>query len=88
MALSVGVVYRVNLERKGHRPFVAAARHLPDVEFVIAAPEAEQVAEGVRRALELGPEAGERARRRVLEHFPYEMRRDGICHQVELALGE
>lgn len=36
MALSVGVVYRVNLERKGHRPFVAAARHLPDVEFVLA----------------------------------------------------
>jgi glycosyltransferase involved in cell wall biosynthesis len=36
MALSVGVVDRVNLERKGHRPFVGSARHLPDVEFVLA----------------------------------------------------
>lgn len=169
MALSVGVVYRLNLERKGHRPFVEAARRLPDVEFVLAgkwaddaiddlraeagpnvtftgfledhaldayfvraavyvqasrhegfglsvaeamlarcipvvtdagallevvgeagivisAPEPEQIAEGVRRALELGPEAGERARRRVLEHFPYDMRRDGICQEVEAAL--
>jgi glycosyltransferase involved in cell wall biosynthesis len=170
MALSVGIVYRLNLERKGHRPFVAAAALLPDVEFVLAgrwsgdaieelrteagpnvtftgylddealdsyfrraavyvqpsqhegfglsvaeamlarcvpvvtdagalvevvgeagivitAPEAELVAEGVRRALELGPEAGERARRRVLEHFPFEMRRDGICREVDAALG-
>jgi glycosyltransferase involved in cell wall biosynthesis len=169
MALSVGVVYRLNLERKGHRPFVDAARHLPDVEFVlagkwlddaiqelragaatnvtftgylddetldtyfrraavyaqpsrhegfglavaeamlarcvpvvtdagalvevvgdtgvvIAEPETRAVAEGIRRALELGPEAGERARRRVLERFPYEMRRDGICREVEAAL--
>jgi glycosyltransferase involved in cell wall biosynthesis len=169
MALSVGVVYRLNLARKGHRPFVEAARHLPDVEFVlagkwlddaieelradaglnvtftgylddetldsyfrqaavyvqpsrhegfglavaeamlarcvpvvtdagallevvgdtgvvIAEPEARQVAEGIRRALELGAEAGERARRRVLERFPYEMRRDGICREVESAL--
>jgi glycosyltransferase involved in cell wall biosynthesis len=169
MALSVGVVYRLNLERKGHLPFVEAARQTPDVEFVlagkwsddaieelrevagsnvtftgylddetldgyfrraavyvqpsrhegfglavaeamlarcvpvvtdagallevvgdtgvvIAEPEARQVAEGIRRALELGPEAGERARRRVLELFPYEMRRDGICREVEAAL--
>ena len=169
MALSVGVVYRLNLARKGHRPFVDAASHLPDVEFVlagkwlddaieelragagpnvtftgylddetldsyfwraavyvqpsrhegfglavaeamlarcvpvvtdagallevvgdtgvvIAEPEARQVADAVRRALELGPEAGERARRRVLERFPYEMRRDGICREVEAAL--
>ena len=170
MALSVGVVYRLNLERKGQRPFVEAARDLPDVDFVLAGkwlddavdelravaspnvaftgyldddmlddyfrraavyvqpsrhegfglavaeamlarcvpvvtdagallevvgdtgvvvaePEARQVAEGIRRALELGPEAGERARRRVLERFPYEMRRDGICREVEAALG-
>ena len=169
MALSVGVVYRLNLARKGHRPFVDAASHLPDVEFVLAGkwlddaieelragagpnvtftgylddetldsyfrraavyvqpsrhegfglavaeamlarcvpvvtdagallevvgdtgvvfaePEARQVADAVRRALELGPEAGERARRRVLERFPYEMRRDGICREVEAAL--
>jgi glycosyltransferase involved in cell wall biosynthesis len=169
MALSVGVVYRLNLARKGHRPFVEASRHLRDVEFVLAGkwlddaieelragagpnvtftgyldddtldsyfrraavyvqpsrhegfglavaeamlarcvpvvtdagallevvgdtgvvisePEARQVAEGIRRALELGPEAGERARRRVLERFPYEMRRDGICREVEAAM--
>jgi glycosyltransferase involved in cell wall biosynthesis len=36
MALSVGVVVRANLERKGHRAFVLAAGELPDVEFVLA----------------------------------------------------
>jgi glycosyltransferase involved in cell wall biosynthesis len=170
VALSVGVVYRLNLARKGHRPFVEAARHLPDVGFVlagewlddaieelravagpnvtftgyldddtldgcfrraavyvqpsrhegfglavaeamlarcvpvvtdagallevvgdtgvvIAAPQPAQVADGVRRALALGPEAGERARRRVLEMFPYERRRDAICREIEAALG-
>lgn len=169
MALSVGVVDRRNLERKGQRPFTETAARLPDVQFVlvgrwldgaieelravaglnvtftgylddqtldgyfrraavyvqpsrhegfglsvaeamlarcvpvvtdagallevvgdtgvvIPAPEPAQVADGVRRALELGSEAGERARRRVLERFPYEMRRDGICREVEAAL--
>ena len=169
MALSVGVVDRRNLERKGQRPFTETAARLPDVQFVlvgrwldyaieelravagpnvtftgylddqtldgyfrraavyvqpsrhegfglavaeamlarcvpvvtdagallevvgdtgvvIPAPEPAQVADGVRRALELGSEAGERARRRVLERFSYEMRRDGICREVEAAL--
>ena len=169
MALSVGVVDRRNLERKGQRPFTEAAARLPGVQFVlvgrwldyaieelravagpnvtftgylddqtldgyfrraavyvqpsrhegfglsvaeamlarcvpvvtdagallevvgdtgvvIPAPEPAQVADGVRRALELGSEAGERARRRVLERFSYEMRRDGICREVEAAL--
>jgi glycosyltransferase involved in cell wall biosynthesis len=169
MALSVGVVDRRNLERKGQRPFTEAAARLRDVQFVlvgrwldnaieelravagpnvtftgylddqtldgyfwraavyvqpsqhegfglavaeamlarcvpvvtdagalvevvgdtgvvIPAPEPAQVADGVRRALELGPEAGERARRRVLERFPYDMRRDEICREVEAAL--
>jgi glycosyltransferase involved in cell wall biosynthesis len=169
LALTVGVVYRTNLERKGHAVFVAAARLVPDVEFVLAgkwqddavdelraaaspnltltgfledaeldrlfgraaayvqpsrhegfglavaeamlarcvpvvtdagallevvgdtgvvieAPSPEAVAAGVRKALELGPEAGERARRRVLDEFGYEMRRDGICREVEQAL--
>jgi glycosyltransferase involved in cell wall biosynthesis len=168
-ALSVGVVDRRNLVRKGQRPFTEAAARLPDVQFVlvgrwldnaieqlravagpnvtftgylddqrldgyfrraavyvqpsrhegfglavaeamlarcvpvvtdagallevvgdtgvvIPAPEPAQVADGVRRALELRPGAGERARRRVLERFPYEMRRDGICREVEAAL--
>ena len=171
MALSVGVVYRANLERKGHRPFVQAASRLPNVEFVLAgrwtddaaaelralasanviltgylddaaldslferaavyvqasrhegfglsvaeamlarcvpvvtdagallevvgdagvridSPDPDRIADGVRAALELGPEAGERARRRVLDRFTYEARRDGICHEVDAALGE
>ena len=101
MALSVGVVYRANLERKGHRPFVQAASRLPDVEFVLAGRWADDTAAELRAlatpnvtltgyledaALELAPEGGERARRRVLETFTYERRRDGICHEVELAL--
>jgi glycosyltransferase involved in cell wall biosynthesis len=36
MALTVGAVYSVNLARKGHGPFIEAARELPDVEFVLA----------------------------------------------------
>jgi glycosyltransferase involved in cell wall biosynthesis len=169
VALTVGIVYRLNLARKGLRPFVLAARELADVEFVlagrwdddaidtlraaasenviftgylsddeldgwfrraavyaqpslhegfglslaeamlagcvpvvtkagalpevvgdvgitIAEPTAEAVAAGIRRALELGPREGMRARARVLEHFPYEARRDGICAEVEAAL--
>jgi glycosyltransferase involved in cell wall biosynthesis len=35
-ALTIGIVDRRNLERKGLRPFVEAARHLPDVSFVLA----------------------------------------------------
>jgi len=36
LVLTVGVVDRANLERKGHRAFVEAARQLPDVAFVLA----------------------------------------------------
>jgi glycosyltransferase involved in cell wall biosynthesis len=36
LALTVGIVDRPNLERKGLRSFVQAAAHLPDVEFVLA----------------------------------------------------
>jgi glycosyltransferase involved in cell wall biosynthesis len=171
MALTVGVVYRANLERKGHRPFVQAASRLPDVEFVLAgrwtddaaadlralaspnvtltgyledaalddlfaratvyvqasrhegfglsvaeamlarcvpvvtdagallevvgdtgiridSPDPDRIADGVRAALELGAEAGERARARVLDRFTYERRRDEICHEVDRALGK
>ena len=48
------------------------------------APEA--VAEGIRRALELGPEAGARARERILTAFPMESRREGILRVVEETL--
>jgi len=36
LALSVGVVDRANLARKGLRGFVAAAAHVPEVDFVLA----------------------------------------------------
>jgi glycosyltransferase involved in cell wall biosynthesis len=36
MALTVGAVYSVNLARKGHGPFMEAARLVPDVEWVLA----------------------------------------------------
>ena len=168
LALTVGVVYRENLLRKGHLPFVQAAEVLPDVRFVLAGklqddagdelrelaaanvdltgwleddeldalfrsasvyvqasvhegfglslaeamlagavpvvteagalpevvgptgirigePSGEAVADGVRRALELGPEAGLDARRRILTEFPLEARRDGIVAEVEAA---
>jgi glycosyltransferase involved in cell wall biosynthesis len=44
------------------------------------------VAAGVRRALELGPDAGPRARERILTSFPMERRREGILRVVEEAL--
>ena len=46
----------------------------------------EQVADGIRRALELGPGAGRAARERILTAFPMERRRDGILKVVEEAL--
>jgi glycosyltransferase involved in cell wall biosynthesis len=165
LALTVGHLVRSTLEQKGHRPFVAAARELPDVRFVfvgrwhddaieelrsIAGPNVEftgwlsdedlhavyrraavyvqasrhegfglavaeamlagcvpvvmnvtampevvgdagvlidsqepaAVADGVRRALDLGPEAGARARDRILTAFPLEGRRDGLLRIV------
>jgi glycosyltransferase involved in cell wall biosynthesis len=168
-ALTVGHLVRSTLEQKGHRPFVAAARLLPDVRFtfvgrwhddaiedlraiagenveftgwlsdeqlleryrgsavyvqasrhegfglavaeamlagcvpvvmdVTAMPEVvgdagvlidsqapEAVAAGVRRALELGPEAGARARERILSAFPIERRRERILGVVAEAL--
>jgi glycosyltransferase involved in cell wall biosynthesis len=169
MALTVGHLVRSTLEQKGHRPFVAAARELPDVRFVfvgkwhddaidelraiagdnveftgwlsdeelreryrqaaayvqasrhegfglaiaeamlagcvpvvmdvtampevvgdtgvlISSQEPEEVAGGVRRALELGPEAGRRARERILREFPLEGRKEALLGVVEETL--
>jgi glycosyltransferase involved in cell wall biosynthesis len=47
-----------------------------------------EVAEGVRRALELGPEEARRARERILRSFPMASRREGVLRVVEEALGE
>lgn len=48
MALSVGFVTHANLEIKGQRAFVEAARELPDVEFVLAGPWKDDAVEGLR----------------------------------------
>jgi len=45
------------------------------------------VAAGVTRALELGPEAGARARNRILTAFPMKHRRDGLLEIVGQTLG-
>jgi glycosyltransferase involved in cell wall biosynthesis len=48
MALTVGIVDRPNLERKGLRPFVDAAARLPDVSFVLAGRWADASADELR----------------------------------------
>ena len=57
-----------------------------DAGVFIESQEPEAVADGVRRALELGPDAARRARERILSEFPMERRRDGILRVVEDAL--
>jgi glycosyltransferase involved in cell wall biosynthesis len=168
-ALTVGHLVTNTLEQKGHRPFVEAARQLPDVRFVFvgkwhddaiellrglapenvtftgwlsdeelhetyrrasvyvqasrhegfglavaeamlagcipvvvnvtAMPEVvgdagvlvpsqrpEDLAEGVRRALALGPDAHRRARERIKTEFPMERRREALLRAAEEAL--
>jgi glycosyltransferase involved in cell wall biosynthesis len=46
-----------------------------------------QLAEAVRTGLAAGPQAGRRARARILEHFPIDRRRDGLYAVVAEALG-
>ncbi|MET0510568.1 MAG: glycosyltransferase [Thermoleophilaceae bacterium] len=48
----------------------------------------EDVAGGIRQALELGPDAARRARERILTSFPMESRRSGILQVVDEALAE
>ncbi len=73
----------------GAVPVVTEAGALPEVVgdtgVRIAEPSAEAVAEGVRRALELGPEAGAAARERILAEFPLEARRDALIQEVQAA---
>jgi len=57
-----------------------------DAGVLIESQEPAEVADGVRRALELGPDAARRARERILTAFPMERRRDGILEVVEDAL--
>jgi glycosyltransferase involved in cell wall biosynthesis len=57
-----------------------------DTGVLINSQRPEAVAEGVRRALELGPESGLRARERILSEFPMERRRQGLLGVVDEAL--
>lgn len=57
-----------------------------DAGVLIESQDAAAVADGVRRALALGPDAARRARERILTAFPMERRRDGILAVVEDAL--
>jgi glycosyltransferase involved in cell wall biosynthesis len=59
-----------------------------DAGVLIESQEPAEVAAGIRRALELGPEAARRARERILTAFPMERRREGILGLVEDALGQ
>jgi glycosyltransferase involved in cell wall biosynthesis len=57
-----------------------------DAGVLIQSQEPAEVADGVRRALAMGPEAARRARERILTAFPLERRREGILRVVEEAL--
>ena len=57
-----------------------------DAGVLIESQSAEDVAGGVRRALELGEEGGRRARERILTHFPIRARKEGLLRVVEEAL--
>jgi glycosyltransferase involved in cell wall biosynthesis len=71
-------------------PVVVNATAMPEVVgdagVVIESQRAGEVAAGVRRALDLGPDAARRARERILRAFPMERRRQGIQRVVEEAL--
>jgi glycosyltransferase involved in cell wall biosynthesis len=58
-----------------------------DTGVLIESQRALDVADGVRRALALGPDAAQRARERILTTFPMERRREGILRVVDEALG-
>jgi glycosyltransferase involved in cell wall biosynthesis len=57
-----------------------------DAGVLIESQERDEVAAGIARALELGPDAGRRARERIVETFPMEGRREGILSVVREAL--
>jgi glycosyltransferase involved in cell wall biosynthesis len=72
-------------------PVVTTAGALPevvgDVGVTVAPDDAQALADGIRTALELGPDERRRARERILREFPVESRRDGLFRIVESALG-
>jgi glycosyltransferase involved in cell wall biosynthesis len=72
-------------------PVVVNATAMPEVVgdagVLIDSQQPREVADGVRRALDLGPDAARRARQRILTAFPMESRREGILRVVDEALG-
>jgi glycosyltransferase involved in cell wall biosynthesis len=67
-------------------PVVTAAGALPEVvgdAGVVVEPEPAAIATGVRRALELGPEARAAARERIATRFPLDVRREGLLRLVD-----
>ena len=72
-------------------PVVVNATAMPEVVgdggVLMESQRPQEVAEGVRRALELGPGAARRARERILTAFPMESRREGVLRVVDEALG-
>jgi glycosyltransferase involved in cell wall biosynthesis len=57
-----------------------------DAGVLIESQQPQEVAAGIRRALDLGPDSSRAARERILEAFPMKARRDGILRVVEEAL--
>jgi glycosyltransferase involved in cell wall biosynthesis len=57
-----------------------------DAGVLISSQAPDEVADGVRRALELGEAAQRRARERIAAKFPLERREEGILRLVEQAL--
>jgi glycosyltransferase involved in cell wall biosynthesis len=57
-----------------------------DAGVLIGSQDPEEVADGIRRAFELGPGASAAARERILTAFPMERRREGILRVTEEAL--
>ncbi len=71
-------------------PVVMDVTAMPEVVdgagILISSQEPDAVADGIRRALDLGPDAHQRARDRILTEFPLQIRRDGILPVVREAL--
>jgi len=71
-------------------PVVMDVTAMPEVVggagVLLSSQDPEAVAAGVREALEMGADAHERARARILEAFPLEGRREGILRVVREAL--
>jgi glycosyltransferase involved in cell wall biosynthesis len=71
-------------------PVVVNATAMPEVVgsagVLIESQQPQEVADGVRRALALGPDANRSARERILTTFPMASRRDGILKVVDEAL--